>query len=70
MTDQRMVRRPPRFWFVWAWPIALGVLSTVGLLAALLGTGWLHWVSWICLAVPVLVIVRHVWAPSRTPQAE
>lgn len=44
---------------VWAAPIAIAVVSLVGLVAALLGDGLNDWISWIGLAVPLVVIV---WA--------
>jgi hypothetical protein len=63
-----------RFWFVWTWPIALGLLSVFGLLAALLGTGIWHWASWLSLTTLLVLIVRY-WAfprasaPSATEKA-
>ncbi|MYZ45115.1 hypothetical protein [Schauerella aestuarii] len=59
-----MTQQKGRFWFVWGAPIALGVLSTLGLLSALLGTGLWHWGSWLMLAVPILVIVRYWCGPK------
>lgn len=52
---------------VWEWPIVLALLSTVGLLAALLGEhgGWLA-LCWIALGIPLLVIARYwIWPTSR-----
>ena len=45
--------RPPLL-FTWGWPIVMAVLSAVGLLAALLGSGPWDWVSWLALGVPAL----------------
>ncbi|RZI93053.1 MAG: hypothetical protein EOP39_31780 [Rubrivivax sp.] len=42
------------FLFTWGWPIFMGVLSAVGLLAALLGNGPWDWVSWVALGIPAL----------------
>ena len=39
---------------LWAAPLALGLISGIGLTAALLGEGWLDIVSWTALAVPVI----------------
>jgi hypothetical protein len=40
----------------WSWPIALAVLTVVGLLAALVGAGGVWWgLSWTALAIPLLV---------------
>jgi hypothetical protein len=40
---------------IFATPILIGVLSTVGLIAALVGDGWWDGVSWLTLALPVLL---------------
>ena len=40
---------------IFAAPVAIGVLSTAGLLAALVGDGWWDAVSWLLLALPVLL---------------
>lgn len=43
---------------VWMVPLALAVLTAFGLLAALLGTGIWHALSWASLASPIVVAVR------------
>lgn len=40
---------------LWGWPIALGLLTVVGLIAALLGDGALDYLSAVALGIPVLV---------------
>lgn len=40
---------------LWTWPIVLGVLTTVGLLSALLGDGVWDALSWVTLGIPVVV---------------
>lgn len=40
---------------LWAWPVALGAASVVGLAAALLGNGWWDALSAAALALPLLV---------------
>ncbi|MBD9500675.1 hypothetical protein M2D07_027900 [Pseudomonas sp. BGr12] len=47
-------------WMIFRWPVALAVLSTFGLLSALLGDGVFDLLSWISLGVPLLLIV-FVW---------
>lgn len=42
-------------WQIFAAPILVGVLSTIGLIAALVGDGWWDGVSWLTLALPVLL---------------
>ena len=44
---------------VWGAPIALGVLSAVGLVSALLADGLGDVVSWIALATPIGVALRY-----------
>lgn len=52
---------------IWRWPIVLAVLMAFGLLSALLGQGGIWWVlSWIALAVPLLVIAA-AWQKRRRP---
>lgn len=53
------------FLFVWGVPILLGALSIFGLLAALLGTGAWHWVSWTALSILLVVIVRYWVFPLK-----
>lgn len=53
MTSARAGRQTVRQ--IFAWPALIGVLSTVGLLSALLGDGIWDSVSWIVLAIPVVL---------------
>jgi hypothetical protein len=53
MTSARAGRQTVRQ--IFAWPALIGVLSTVGLLSALLGDGIWDGVSWIVLAIPVVL---------------
>jgi hypothetical protein len=58
-----------RFGFsqIWRWPIVLAALMAFGLLSALLGQGGIWWVlSWVALAVPLLVIAA-AWQKRRRP---
>ncbi|WP_206239605.1 hypothetical protein [Novosphingobium terrae] len=60
-----MSRRTSAFARQWSWPIALAVLTCFGLLSALIGEGGLWWgLSWIALAMPLLVILRY-WPLRR-----
>lgn len=54
-----------RFMQIWGWPIILALLSTFGLLAALLGVGLWHWLSWIALSVPIVVIWHYWFRPGK-----
>lgn len=42
-------------WSLWGWPIALALLSALGLLCALIGDGPWDWASWLALGLPVAV---------------
>lgn len=54
------MKRPPQsLGQVFAVPLAIAVLSLVGLVAALTGDGARNALSWIALAVPVLAVI---WA--------
>lgn len=44
---------------VWGAPIVIGVVTTVGLIAALLGSGLWNVLSWLCLAVPLWAGLRY-----------
>lgn len=49
------MKSKPGIMHVWLVPVLLGLLSAVGLLAALLSSGPGDWISWCALAVPVAV---------------
>ncbi len=40
---------------IWLWPVLIGVLSTLGLIAGLVSEGAGDWLSWLALAVPVAI---------------
>ncbi|MGH7966300.1 MAG: hypothetical protein ACRERD_31495 [Candidatus Binatia bacterium] len=48
---------------IWGAPLALGVASALGLIAALLADGLWDAVSWIALAVPIAVGIQALWRP-------
>jgi hypothetical protein len=63
-----MKRPDTSFGRQWGWPIGLAILMLFGLLSALLGQGGIWWVlSWLALACPMIVALRHIVrpAPSR-----
>ena len=50
----------------WGWPIALAVLTVVGLLSALLGEGGVWWwLSWTALGIPLATIARFAFTGQR-----
>lgn len=53
------------FWQVWLAPIVMGVLTTFGLLAALLGVGIWHWLSWMALSIPLAAIMRYTMMKDK-----
>jgi hypothetical protein len=52
---------------LWAWPIAMGLLSAAGLIAALVYDGWGDALSWIALGIPVAVMLWFGWL-RRAPR--
>ncbi|MCJ1878063.1 hypothetical protein [Pseudomonas nitroreducens] len=55
-------------WMIFRWPLARAVLSTFGLLSALLGDGVFDVLSWISLGVPLLLIVFVGMRMPRRPK--
>jgi hypothetical protein len=51
---------------IWGIPIALGVLSLVGLVAALVADGWGDALSWLALTVPTVI---SLWGFRRQREA-
>lgn len=45
-------------------PTLLAVLSTVGLVTALVGDGPWDWISWVLVALPLVVFARS-WCQAR-----
>ena len=64
------MNEPSHFRKVWGAPLLLSVLSIFGLLAALLGTGLWHWLSWIALAIPIVVMAWYARPRGRAPQKQ
>ena len=52
-------------WSLWAAPIALGVITIVGLISGLVGDGAWDAVSWAGLGLPVLVCLWYGWLRRR-----
>lgn len=42
----------------WRRPVQLAVLTTIGLVSALLGTGAWRWLAWLCLCAPIAATLR------------
>ena len=60
------------FWALWGGPIVMGVLTTTGLITALVSDTWGDWWSWVGLGVPVAVMgwYGRPCAPRATPPAQ
>jgi len=43
----------------WGMPILLAVLTTIGLLLAIMGTGLWHILSWIALSIPLYIMIKY-----------
>ncbi|MBN8976345.1 MAG: hypothetical protein J0I08_07695 [Rhizobiales bacterium] len=50
---------------IFGWPLVIGVLSTVGLIAALVGDGIWDGVSWLALLLPILLYALFLLRPRR-----
>lgn len=50
---------------IFGWPLVIGALSTVGLIAALVGDGVWDGVSWLALLLPILLYVIFLLRPRR-----
>ena len=59
------MRNHRTLWQIFAAPILIGVLSTIGLIAALVGDGWWDGISWLTLALPVLLYFFYVLRRRR-----
>ena len=49
---------------IFAVPVCIAVASLVGLVAALLGEGWMNVVGWVGLGVPVVLAGYHAYPHS------
>jgi hypothetical protein len=57
--------KPNPFWPLWGWPLVMGVLTTTGLITALVSDTWGDWWSWVGLGVPVAVMGWFSWPFAR-----
>lgn len=46
---------------IFAAPLVIAIVSTVGLISALVGDGWWDAVSWMALGLPVLLYLLFIW---------
>jgi hypothetical protein len=51
----RMILRQSA-WRIFRWPIAIAIVSLVGLVSALVGDGWYDVLSWICLGTCIVTM--------------
>ena len=66
MTDARKSRAGGSWWAVYGGPLVIGVLSTAGLLSALLYEGPGRYFSWLALGAPVALTA---WFYARRKRA-
>jgi hypothetical protein len=45
----------PAFWSLWGWPLAIAILSGLGLVGGLVGDGAWDWLAWLGLGGPCVV---------------
>ena len=56
------MKHPHSFWRMWGWPIALGLLTTIGMISALFSDGGFgDMLAWFALGVPVVVGAWYGW---------
>ncbi len=56
------MKPPHSFRRMWGWPIALGLLTTIGLISALFSDGGFgDMLAWFALGVPVVVCAWYGW---------
>ncbi|HVV28309.1 MAG TPA: hypothetical protein VHC40_10140 [Rhizomicrobium sp.] len=53
-------------WRILRMPLAVFLATAGGLAAALLGDGWWHWLSWLLLAIPPVIITAAWVRQPRT----
>ena len=49
-------------WAVWGWPVAIAIVSAIGLVGALVGDGAWDWLAWFGLGMPA---VAALWLGLR-----
>ncbi|WP_332823309.1 hypothetical protein [Stutzerimonas kunmingensis] len=54
---------------IWLWPVLIGVLSTLGLIAGLVSEGTGDWLSWLALAAPVAIGLHGLSRSGARPLA-
>ncbi|MGY3608723.1 MULTISPECIES: hypothetical protein [unclassified Bradyrhizobium] len=59
MTSRKPMHRTLRQIFIA--PLLVAVVSTLGLVGALVGDGWWDALSWVTLAVPVVLYSLFIW---------
>jgi hypothetical protein len=66
-TLKRSPMRAPRQTLsqIFGWPLVIGVLSTIGLVAALVGDGIWDGVSWLALIIPIGLYALFLMRPRR-----
>jgi hypothetical protein len=52
---------------IWAAPVIIAIVSAIGLTSALLEDGWGDVMSWLLLALPVVICTPALW-PRRAKQ--
>jgi len=57
-----MKARHSNYWRVFAQPLWIGLLTAVGLFAALLGDGWWDTLAWVGMGIPAVLSVRGLLA--------
>ncbi|MBV2204149.1 MAG: hypothetical protein KUL87_01910 [Pseudomonas sp.] len=54
---------------IWRWPLVIGLLSLLGLLAGLVSDGVGDWLSWATLSLPVAIGTKALAGGRQTRRA-
>ena len=52
----KMLNNKSQFMKVWGMPVLLSIVTIIGLISAIIGLGVWHWISWITLSAPIVVM--------------
>jgi hypothetical protein len=61
------VPSPQSGWRIFRWPLAVAIVSVIGLLSALIGDDWFDVVSWVALGSTVALMIA-AWRKQDRPR--
>jgi len=67
--EHQQQQHPAHFRRLWGWPIALGLMTAVGLVSALFSDGGFgDMLAWVTLGIPTFVCFWYGWGRRRRAQ--